>query len=100
MTRFFREGRTETVRPVTIESEKWLRAMEDENASDKKRISLLKIACETHQKSYRYAMCGKGIDRHLFCLYVISKYLELDSPFLKEVTVLTRKISFITLIFF
>lgn len=30
-------------------------------------------------------MCGKGIDRHLFCLYVVSKYLELDSPFLKEV---------------
>lgn len=30
-------------------------------------------------------MCGKGIDRHLFCLYVVSKYLELDSPFLNEV---------------
>lgn len=30
-------------------------------------------------------MCGSGIDRHLFCLYVVSKYLELDSPFLKEV---------------
>lgn len=30
-------------------------------------------------------MCGKGIDRHLFCLYVVSKYLEVDSPFLKEV---------------
>lgn len=30
-------------------------------------------------------MCGRGIDRHLFCLYVVSKYLEVDSPFLKEV---------------
>lgn len=30
-------------------------------------------------------MCGKGIDRHLFCLYVVSKYLEVDSPLLKEV---------------
>lgn len=30
-------------------------------------------------------MCGKGIDRHLFCLYIISKYLEVDSPFLNEV---------------
>ena len=28
-------------------------------------------------------MTGKGVDRHLFCLYVVSKYLELDSPFLK-----------------
>ena len=30
-------------------------------------------------------MCGRGIDRHLFCLYVVSKYLEVDSPFLKQV---------------
>lgn len=30
-------------------------------------------------------MTGKGIDRHLFCLYVVSKYLGVDSPFLSEV---------------
>jgi carnitine O-palmitoyltransferase 1 len=30
-------------------------------------------------------MTGKGIDRHIFCLYVVSKYLEIDIPFLKEV---------------
>lgn len=30
-------------------------------------------------------MCGQGIDRHLFCLYVVSKYLEVESPFLQEV---------------
>lgn len=34
---------------------------------------------------YRLAMTGKGIDRHLFCLYVVSKYLGEDSAFLKEV---------------
>lgn len=31
------------------------------------------------------AMTGKGIDRHIFCLYVVSKYLGDDSAFLKEV---------------
>lgn len=31
-------------------------------------------------------MTGSGIDRHLFCLYVVSKYLAVDSPFLKEVS--------------
>lgn len=36
-------------------------------------------------QAYQDAMCGKGIDRHLFCLYVVSKYLEVDSPFLNEV---------------
>ena len=30
-------------------------------------------------------MTGKGIDRHLFCLYVMSKYLKIESPFLDKV---------------
>lgn len=34
-------------------------------------------------------MTGAGIDRHLFCLYVVSKYLAVDSPFLKEVSAWT-----------
>ena len=36
-----------------------------------------------HKNPDQDAMTGKGVDRHLFCLYVVSKYLELDSPFLK-----------------
>lgn len=35
---------------------------------------------------YRLAMTGAGIDRHLFCLYVVSKYLGVSSPFLAEVS--------------
>lgn len=42
-------------------------------------------ASEKHQQLYRMAMTGAGIDRHLFCLYVVSKYLQVESPFLKEV---------------
>jgi hypothetical protein len=30
-------------------------------------------------------MVGNGVDRHLFCLYVVSRYLEVDAPYLKEV---------------
>lgn len=47
---------------------------------------LLRLASEGHQNLYRKAMTGAGIDRHLFCLYVVSKYLGVDSPFLKEVS--------------
>lgn len=36
MTRLFREGRTETVRPCTIESSKWVEAMEDETETVRK----------------------------------------------------------------
>uniref|UniRef100_A0A1B6L5C7 carnitine O-palmitoyltransferase n=1 Tax=Graphocephala atropunctata TaxID=36148 RepID=A0A1B6L5C7_9HEMI len=85
MTRLYREGRTETVRPCTIESTAWVRAMQSKTATVEEKIKLLQKACQQHQRGYQDAMCGKGIDRHLFCLYVVSKYLEVDSPFLKEV---------------
>lgn len=85
MTRLYREGRTETVRPVTMESCAWVRSMLDESASKEERKKKLVAACNVHQTGYQNAMCGKGFDRHMFCLYVISRYLEIDSPFLKEV---------------
>lgn len=53
------------------------------NNQTEERIRLLMSAVANHQKGYQDAMSGKGIDRHLFCLYVVSKYLEVDSPFLK-----------------
>ena len=40
---------------------------------------------ERHALGYKLAMTGKGIDRHLFCLYVMSKYLKIESPFLDKV---------------
>ena len=85
MTRLFREGRTETVRPCTIESTEWVKSMENNEATIDLKYKLLMAAAKQHQRGYQDAMCGKGIDRHLFCLYVVSKYLEVDSPFLKEV---------------
>lgn len=30
------------------------------------------------------AMTGGGFDRHLFVLYVLSKYFKIDSPFLNR----------------
>lgn len=84
MTRLFREGRTETVRSCTTQTCAFVRSMiRDETREE--RLKLLKVAAENHQNLYRLAMTGQGIDRHLFCMYVISKYLGEDSPFLKEV---------------
>ncbi|XP_071370222.1 carnitine O-palmitoyltransferase 1, liver isoform isoform X1 [Centroberyx affinis] len=84
MTRLFREGRTETVRSCTMETCAFVRSMiRDETREE--RMKLLKLAAEKHQDMYRLAMTGKGIDRHLFCLYLVSKYLGEESPFLKEV---------------
>ncbi|GAA6214186.1 carnitine O-palmitoyltransferase 1, liver isoform-like isoform X2 [Lates japonicus] len=84
MTRLFREGRTETVRSCTNESSAFVRAFDGGETADVCR-RLLRAALEKHQLLYRMAMTGAGIDRHLFCLYVVSKYLGVESPFLKEV---------------
>ena len=39
MTRLFREGRTETVRPCTIESSQWVKAMHDQSVSVSRYLS-------------------------------------------------------------
>ncbi|XP_072290488.1 carnitine O-palmitoyltransferase 1, liver isoform isoform X1 [Eucyclogobius newberryi] len=84
MTRLFRDGRTETVRSCTLETCAFVRSMiRDETREE--RLKLLKVAAEKHQNMYRLAMTGDGIDRHLFCLYVVSKYLGEESAFLREV---------------
>uniref|UniRef100_A0A671X9L8 carnitine O-palmitoyltransferase n=1 Tax=Sparus aurata TaxID=8175 RepID=A0A671X9L8_SPAAU len=82
MTRLFREGRTETVRSCSNESSAFVKALEN---GEEKAQPLFRLASERHQNLYRLAMTGAGIDRHLFCLYVVSKYLGVESPFLKEV---------------
>ncbi|CAF0774253.1 unnamed protein product [Brachionus calyciflorus] len=85
MTRLFKEGRTETVRSCSIESREWVLSMLDETKTKAERVKLFKKACEFHVQQYRDAMTGKGVDRHLFTLYVVSRYLEVDTPFLKEI---------------
>uniref|UniRef100_A0A4W4EYE9 carnitine O-palmitoyltransferase n=1 Tax=Electrophorus electricus TaxID=8005 RepID=A0A4W4EYE9_ELEEL len=79
MTRLFREGRTETVRSCTK-----FNFVSCCNPADVCR-RLFRTASEKHQLLYRLAMTGAGIDRHLFCLYVVSQYLGVESPFLKKV---------------
>ncbi|ROI15142.1 Carnitine O-palmitoyltransferase 1, liver isoform [Anabarilius grahami] len=84
MTRLFREGRTETVRSCSNESCAFVLAL-DVGEDREHCCKLFRKAAEKHQNLYRLAMTGSGIDRHLFCLYVVSKYLGVESPFLKEV---------------
>ncbi|PIO54071.1 hypothetical protein TELCIR_24574, partial [Teladorsagia circumcincta] len=80
MTRLYREGRTETVRSCTTKSSEFVLSMLDPSKKREERLALLRKACDYHQELYRDAMCGKGVDRHLFALYVIKRYLEEESP--------------------
>ncbi|XP_069764295.1 carnitine O-palmitoyltransferase 1, liver isoform-like isoform X1 [Narcine bancroftii] len=85
MTRLFREGRTETVRSCTAETCNFVTALENKKFSKEECLNLFRIAAKNHQHISRLAMSGCGVDRHLFCLYVVSKYLGVNSPFLQEV---------------
>nr|AHB12592.1 carnitine palmitoyltransferase 1C [Leucoraja erinacea] len=85
MTRLFREGRTETVRSCTVETCNFVTALDGKKHSNEECLNLFRIAAKNHQHISRLAMSGCGIDRHLFCLYVVSKYLGVSSPFLQEV---------------
>lgn len=85
MTRLFREGRTETVRSCTSEIAAFARSMDNPEMTGADRHALLKKAADKHTMMYKLAMTGHGIDRHLFCLYVVSKYKQIESPFLQKV---------------
>ncbi|XP_038639586.1 carnitine O-palmitoyltransferase 1, liver isoform-like isoform X2 [Scyliorhinus canicula] len=85
MTRLFREGRTETVRSCTVETCNFVSSMENKKFSVDECLNFFRIAAKNHQHISRLAMVGCGVDRHLFCLYVVSKYLGVNSPFLQEV---------------
>lgn len=84
MTRLFLLGRTETIRSLTTEAADFIHSMADKSRSNDERIALLRKACERHQVLCREAMSGKGIDRHLFGLYVLSKGFGYENNFLKN----------------
>ncbi len=75
MTRLYLNGRTETVRSCTQESVDFVLSMLDSNATKEHKINLLNTAAQKHTDLYKDAMNGKGIDRHLFALYVACKGL-------------------------
>ena len=53
----------------------------------------LRVAAERHVRLYKDAMCGKGVDRHLFALYIVSKGMDIDSPFLENALSMPWKLS-------
>lgn len=67
-TRKFLKGRTETIRSVTEESERWLKAMANEGVSAEERRKWAREAAKVHGTMAREGGNAMGIDRHLFGL--------------------------------
>lgn len=79
-SRLFLLGRTETIHPISEDSVKFVRAMDDKNSKDEEKIKYLKAAIK-HQGQFRLnSTMGKGCDRHLFALYCASRELGMDIP--------------------
>ena len=92
--RLFNEGRTETIRSVSMASKELLHLMHDPSVSPSQKIQALQRACQHHQGYARDAACGKGVDRHLFALYVASMANGGNGdPFLKAALSIPYKLS-------
>lgn len=84
MTRLWRDGRTETVRPATLEAVTFAKMILDTQSDKSEVIAQFRKASKQHVMMNLNAMAGRGVDRHLFGLYVVSKALNLESSFLNK----------------
>ncbi|XP_078091263.1 peroxisomal carnitine O-octanoyltransferase isoform X2 [Mustelus asterias] len=79
-TRRFYHGRTETMRPCTVEAVEWCQAMLDPAASNMKRQQLMMKSFAKHHKLMTDCQNGRGFDRHLLGLLLIAKQEGLAVP--------------------
>lgn len=77
--RMFAEGRTECVRPLSLESLAFCQRMEDANSGVDEKRRALRAAVAMHSGRAREATVGQGVDRHLFGLLVISIRKQMKS---------------------
>ncbi|NWR53327.1 OCTC octanoyltransferase, partial [Regulus satrapa] len=80
MTRRFYHGRTETIRPCTVEAVEWCRSMLDPSDSNYQRLQLMHKAFAKHNKMRKECENGKGFDRHLLGLLLIAQEQGLPVP--------------------
>ncbi|KAI0464720.1 hypothetical protein LJB42_002343 [Komagataella kurtzmanii] len=81
MTKMFFHGRTEAIRTVSLESNKFVTTFFDSSFTAKEKVQNLKDACQRHSGRTRLCSTGQGVDRHLYALFCIWKryFSELNS---------------------
>ncbi|XP_054847192.1 peroxisomal carnitine O-octanoyltransferase [Eublepharis macularius] len=80
MTRRFYHGRTETMRPCTVEAVEWCKSMLDPHCTPGQRLQRLLKAVSKHNKLMKECENGKGFDRHLLGLLLVAKDQCLSVP--------------------
>lgn len=66
--RMFKYGRTDAIRSTTVDSFKFVQAMQDPAKQSSEKLALLQKAVETHKENTYNAIHGQAIDRHLLGL--------------------------------
>ncbi|XP_059406591.1 carnitine O-acetyltransferase [Carassius carassius] len=66
--RMFRLGRTDTIRSTSIDSAKFVKAMDDPAKHNTEKVALLDKAVKAHRAYTDMAIRGQAIDRHLLGL--------------------------------
>ena len=84
LTKSFRHGRTEAMRPATVEAKNFFEAFTNKSTSDELKQSALRTAIQTHSQLVKECARGKGVDRHLFALSQIARRRNEDVPFFES----------------
>lgn len=70
--RMFKYGRTDAIRVTSVDSLKFVQAMQDPSKQNAERLQLLHKTIKTHQVNTYNAIHGQAIDRHLLGLKLLS----------------------------
>eukprot|EP01064_Diplonema_japonicum_P037107 TRINITY_DN8615_c0_g1_i1.p1 TRINITY_DN8615_c0_g1~~TRINITY_DN8615_c0_g1_i1.p1 ORF type:complete len:630 (+),score=175.19 TRINITY_DN8615_c0_g1_i1:46-1890(+) len=82
--RKYLHGRTETLRTTSVESVKFVEAMDDRSSSAVKRDALFRKAADVHKTRMVKCMNAESFDRHLLCLKMSAADLGMPTPALFE----------------
>lgn len=80
LTKAFYHGRTEAMRPATMEAKKLCEMFCNPSSSREEKVDALRHATKAHSKLVKECAQGKGVDRHLFALKCIANKFELPVP--------------------
>jgi len=80
LTKAFYHGRTEAMRPATIEAKNLCKIFCDPESGSEEKLVALRNATKTHSRLVKECAEGKGVDRHLFSLKCIAEKHGLAVP--------------------
>ncbi|XP_050529275.1 carnitine O-palmitoyltransferase 2, mitochondrial isoform X2 [Daktulosphaira vitifoliae] len=80
-TAAFKHGRTETIRPCTIETANFCEAISNKNKpSNDELVNMIKKCSIVHSQLVKEGAMGQGFDRHLFALRLLAEKNNLNIP--------------------